>query len=76
MPTITLPKNLPPTTDLIAVPRTVYEEFLAWQREVKSKNIYHPTVAEKRMIVQARKRFAEGKYVTLEELRNDLERRR
>lgn len=76
MPTITIPKQVSDKTKLVAVPESIYEEFVAWQKHVKSKKTYHPTPAEKRMIAEGRKRFAQGKFVTVQELRNDLERRR
>lgn len=72
MPTITLPKNLPPKTDLIAVPRTVYEEFLAWQKQIKSKKTFNPTAEDTRDLAAARRNRTKGNYVTLDILYNDL----
>lgn len=72
MPTITIPKELNTAQDLIAVPLRTYEEFLAWQKKIKSVKTFKPTVIEKKALAGARREFAQGKYVTLTELKHEL----
>ena len=76
MPTIIIPKTLARTRNLVAVPRTTYEEFLTWQKRVKSRKTFAPTVAEQKALTRSRKNFTRGKYVTLEQLEHELDRRR
>lgn len=76
MPTITIPKELHTHKNLIAVPRHAYEEFLLWQKKIKSVKTFKPTLQEKKAIARARKEFAEGKYITLSQLKHELERDR
>lgn len=72
MTNITIPKGTTTNQDLVAVPKSIYKDFLNWQRKVKSVKTYNPTDIERREIVQARKEAAEGKTTTLEELENEL----
>lgn len=72
MSTITIPNGLNQKEKLIAVPQTTYDEFLAWQKKIKSVKTFEPTAADKRTLAQARKNFARGEYVTLEKLRHEL----
>ena len=72
MPTITIPSSINIKEQLIAVPKRTYEEFLAWQKKIKSVKTFTPTAAEKRTIQKARKNLAEGNYLTLEQLRHEL----
>ena len=72
MPTITIPGELHTHQDLVAVPRSTYEEFVAWQKKIKSVKTFKPTAAEKRAIQRARKNLAEGKYLTIDQLRHEL----
>ena len=72
MQTITIPKELEKNRNLVAVPRTTYAEFLAWQRKVKLRNTFKPTVAEKKALARARKNFARGKFISFEKLRDGL----
>ncbi|MBI4029961.1 hypothetical protein HY373_02155 [Candidatus Berkelbacteria bacterium] len=72
MPTITLPKELSENKDFIVVPRSFYEEFLVWQKKVKSARTFKPTKAELKELNRARKDFAAGKYITLEQLKDEL----
>ncbi len=73
MPTITIPKELTNSKDLIAVPRNAYGEFLAWLKKVKSIKTFNPTKSELRALARGRKNFAKGNFVTLEELENELD---
>ena len=70
---VTIPKELLKKGELVIVPRSEYEEFLRWQKLVK---IYKPTTAEKKSLREARKDFARGNYIALEELKNELGSRR
>ena len=71
--TITIPKGLNQNEKLIAVPQTTYEEFLAWQKRIKSVKTFKPNAAEKRALTRAHANFARGEYVTLEKLRHELD---
>ena len=73
MPTITIAKKLKTHKNLIAVPHRVYKKFLMWQKKIKSTKTFKPSLAEKKALVRARKEFAEGKYVTLAQLKHELE---
>ena len=73
MATITIPKGAERNKELIAVPRKIYEEFIAWQKKIKSVRTFKPTAAEKRAIEKGRREIARGEYVTLEELRHELD---
>ena len=68
MTTIIIPKHLANHKDLIAIPRSVYEDFVELERQIKSKRTYKPTKAELKAMTQARQRYAKGKYVLLSEL--------
>lgn len=72
MSTITLPETIAKTGELVAVPRDAYEDFLAWQKRVKSVRTFKPTAAEKKALARARKNLARGDYLTLTELRHEL----
>ena len=61
MTTITIPKTVR-DKDLIAVPRDVYEEFLSWEKKVKSSRTFRPTASEKESLVRARKNLVKGNY--------------
>jgi len=73
MPTITFPKELIKDKNLIAIPSDIYHEFLVWQKKIKSTKTFKPTQAEKKALAQARKNLANGKYLALEELKNELD---
>lgn len=73
MATITIPRGLEKKDKLIAVSPEIYEEFLDWQRKIKSARTFKPTTAEKRALTRARKDFKEGKYITLRQLEDELD---
>lgn len=73
MPNITIPKEIAGSKELVAVPRTLYEEFLAWQKKVKSAETFTPTAAEKRDLKRARADYKKGNYMTLDELKRRLD---
>jgi hypothetical protein len=68
MTTVNIPKHLTDRKDLIAIPRSVYDDFVELERQIKSQRVYTPTKAELKMIQQARRRFAKGEYTSLSEL--------
>ena len=72
MTTITIPKELTRSRDLVAVPKQAFEEFSAWQKKTKSTKGFTPTVSEKKALIKARKNFSQGKYTTLEKIRHEL----
>ena len=72
MTTITIPKGITTHTELIAVPRRNYEDFLVWQKKIKSTKTFQPTAKDLREVTQARKEIAAGEYVTLDTLRYEL----
>ena len=67
---ITIPKELTKEGELAIIPRSEYEKFLRWQKSIKT---FKPTPSEKRALRQARKDFARGNYISLKELKNELE---
>lgn len=76
MATVTIPKELGERKDLVAVPRVAFEEFVAWQKQLKSAKTFNPTAADKRALTRARKNRLRGNYLTLNELHRNLERTR
>ena len=62
MATIIISKELAKNKTLVAVPRDAYEQFIAWQKKVKSAKTFEPTVAERKSLQRARKNFARGTY--------------
>jgi hypothetical protein len=72
MTTITIPKGINTGAELVAVPRRNYEEFLVWQKKMKSVKTFKPTAKDLREIKQARKDIAAGEYLTIDELRHEL----
>ena len=68
MTAVTIPKHLEGRNDLVAIPRSVYEDLVDMERQVKSRRVYKPTAAELRAIKQARRRYAKGQYSLLSEL--------
>ena len=72
MTTIPIPKGTEKSKELVAVPRNIYEDFLAWEKRVKSKNTFKPTAVEKYELERARKNRATGKFLTLHELEQKL----
>lgn len=72
MPTITIPKKITYEGEYTIVPRRTYEEFLEWQRKIKSLRTYQPTKAELRDLQRARKEFREGKFIAWHKLKDEL----
>lgn len=65
MTTITIPKPLTENKRLVAVPQDIYEEFLSWQKKMKSVKTFKSTAADKKALKKARKNLAQGNYTTL-----------
>jgi len=71
MTTITIPKELIKEEELVIIPRRKYEEFLRFQPLKKNKE-FMITVFQKKRLEKARKNLAEGKYLTMHELKRKL----
>lgn len=68
MATVIIPKELSRNQDLIAVPRNIYEEFLAWQKRIKSSRTFKPTSSDIQALKRGRKNLEKKNYITLDEL--------
>ena len=68
MKAITIPKKLAQKDDLVVIPRKEYESLL----QLKKIREYTPTAAEKKALERARRNFAKGNTMTLEELENEV----
>ena len=65
MTTITIPKDIGNNKSLVAVPRKIYTEFLAWQKKIKSERTFMPTAAKRKAITRGRKELKTGNYIDL-----------
>lgn len=72
MATITIPKNLIKNDDFVLIPRKEYEEFYQWKETIKPFKTFTPTAAQKKDLKRARKDRTDGKYITLNQLENEL----
>lgn len=72
MPTIMIPKKIIYEGEYTIIPRKTYEEFLEWQKKIKSLRTYQPTKAELRDLQRARRDFKEGKYIEWHKLKDEL----
>ena len=70
MPILTIPKTLTKKGELVVIPRKEYEEFL--RSRIKIVREVSMTPAQKRALERARKNLAQGKYLTLDELKQKL----
>lgn len=68
MAIVVIPKELSKNQDLIAVPRNVYEEFLTWQKRIKSGRTFSPTSVDIQTLKRGRNNLEKGNYITLDEL--------
>lgn len=71
MATIITSKELSGNQELIAVPRSHYEEFLAWQKAIKGAKTFKPSKADIQVLKKGRKNLHEGNYITLDELEHN-----
>lgn len=75
MPTLTIPENILKESELVIIPRKEYKEFSEWKTAFKPPAKYKtfkPTLAQKRALKRARKNLAEGKFLTIDELKKKL----
>lgn len=70
MNTIVIPQDIHGVRELVAVPKTAYRAFLAWQRTLKAENSYAPSAAERRALTRARQNRMQGKFLRLDDLRH------
>lgn len=66
---VTIPKEFNKRSDLVAIPREEYEEFLEYKEDVAR---FELTKAQKKGLAQARKNLTNGKFLTLEQLKRKL----
>lgn len=66
---ITIPKKLAGKEDLVVIPRSEYENYLNLKKIIP---LVKPNATEKRAIKQGRKEIRQGKYSTLQDLKNEL----
>jgi len=67
---ITIPKELAKEGELVVIPRSEYEEYLRLKKIVP---VVKASRSEKKAIGEGRKEIREGKYLTLKQVKNDLE---
>lgn len=67
---ITIPKDLSKKGELVIIPRSDYEEFLRLKKVIP---LVKPTLSEKKAIQTGRKAIKEKKYLTLKQLKDELE---
>jgi len=67
---ITIPKELSKKEELVIIPRSDYEELLKLKKIIP---LVKPTRSEKKAIKTGRKEIREGKYLTLKQLKDELE---
>ena len=72
MTTLTIPKKLAQKGDLVLVPKKEYAALMG----LKKIREFTPTTAERRALARAHRDFAKGRYLTLEQIRRALDRRR
>ena len=66
---IAIPKELSKTGELVIIPRSDYEEFLRLKKIIPLVEL---TPSERKAIKQAKKEIKQGKYLTLNQLKNEL----
>ena len=67
---IAIPKKLLKKEDLVIIPRSEYEEFLRLKKIIP---LVKPTLSEKKAIKKGRKEIQEGEYLTLKQLKDEVE---
>lgn len=67
---IAIPKELSKKGELVIIPRSDYEEFLRLKKIIP---LVEPTLSEKKAIKIGRKEIKKGKYLTLKQLKDELE---
>lgn len=67
---IAIPRELSKKGELVIMPRSDYEEFLRLKKLIP---LIKPTLSEKKAIRDGRKEIQEGKYLTLKQLKDEME---
>lgn len=67
---IAIPRELLKKGELVIMPRSEYEEFLRLKKVIP---LVEQTLSEKKAIQVGRKEIQKGKYLTLKQLKNELE---
>ncbi len=71
MSIIPIPKEITKGEELIVIPRKEYEKFLRFRfKNIKEVSM---TSIQKKALVRARKNMAQGKFLTIHELKQRLE---
>ena len=73
MSVITIPKKLTEKGDLVIIPRQEYERLLGLKKVFP---VVKPSKEEMRAIRRGEREIAKGEYITLEQLKRELERSR
>jgi len=66
---VAIPKELSRNRDLIVIPRSDYEEFLQLKKIIPLVEL---TASERKAIKEAKKEIKQGKYSTLNQLKDEL----
>jgi len=66
---VAIPKELSRNGDLIVIPRSDYEEFLQLKKIIPLVEL---TLSERKAIKEAKKEIKQGKYSTLNQLKDEL----
>ena len=84
MTTLTIPKEVSKEKDLVVIPKRVYLKFLHGQKKAaklselpsppKNVRYFKPTKQELKALERARKDFSEGRYLSLEEFNQKVNR--
>ncbi len=69
MPIVSIPEKIKADEELVAIPRKEYEEFLRLRKYIPVVKL---TLAQKRDLVQARREYQRGEYITLRKLEREL----
>ena len=70
MTTIIIPKDITKGGELVAIPKKEYAEYLQLRRAIP---VVKMTPAEEREWKQAKKDYEKGRFITLAELKRELE---
>lgn len=61
MTTVTIPKELSGEKDLVAVKKSMYQEFLAWAKSTNSEHALTPNKATAKRLMVAERNIVTGK---------------
>ena len=68
---ISIPRELSRKGELVIIPREQYEEYLRFKKAFRLSVL---NFSEKKAVGQGRKEIKQRKYLTLKQLKNELER--